>query len=754
MIMQRFKKDPALLFVIVLPALIILAAVMIGVKTSPNYFLPKEITGRFADFDKNLLYCVKSDTDLIKDGFNGLPRGRIISEILTYHADPFFLLGMLLPASFLGFYFRAVYVIKFSLAALSLYCLAKYRIRIRSSYALILSLEWALCAPLLITGQISAVMNMAVILPWGVYFADKYMKGKARLDLAALFFTSAALFISGVPGTLIGVPSLIMMLLILSMANNTKASKMIKHFLVLTLTAIAGALPAAFALIPRFMSLKVDIETGSLFDDAQMNFTMYDLLQKLIPAIGSGTEANAAPAFSFGIFALYLVFLFFLNPAVPVRLKACTLTLFSVVFVFASFGPFNELSSVYGISGAFNTARMICLVFMFIFTAAVSAANMNSAGPVHTYVAALCVILIPLLGNISANDSSMRFYPMYITAAGAVASALFVNSVNKEDLLIKRIVFALCALFVLSFNSGLTLLLSTAGVSDLKIAELSLENVEESVYSGINDISVFGDFDDDDVRFAVADIDLSPQKGEINIFEAANYMAGEEIFKHKETDQVYMEGLMSYGGDFYSLGDGNNELTLGIKKTGNELLFISHEGSVDSVITQNYDNGSYTDEYKGDFFLELSCDSDEMELSYKAEGEEGETVELAVWSVSNEDLIRLNKMFREADGFEFKYVPSDMDYTGTRTAVCSLDYTPGYDISVNGRSAECFEYGGKYAVLLEGGETEYLIKIDTSVSGLTEGIAISVTVLAVSGAVMVYVIYMRKKRGAAADDKH
>ena len=754
MISQRFKKDPALLFVIILPAIFIIAAVLLGVKTSPNYFLPKEITGRFADFDKNLLYGVKHDIELIKDGFEGLPRGRMITEILVDHADPFFLLGMILPSAVLGLYFRAVYVIRFSLAALSLYCLLKYRIKIRSSMALILSLEWALCAPLLITGQISAVMNMAVILPWGVFFADKYMKEKAWCDLAGLTAVSAALFISGVPGTLAGVPSLIMMILLLSISNNKKALKTIKYFLCLTLTVILGAVPAAFALIPRFLILETEVDFSTLFDDAQMNFTMYDLMQKLVPAIGSGTEANAVPAFSFGILALFLVFLFFLNPTIPVRLKASSLTLFSVVFVFASFGPFNKLTSVYGISGAFNASRMICLIFMFMFIAGISAANMKAATPVHTYMAAFCVILIPLLGNISANDSSMRFYPMYVTAACAVACALFVNSLVREDLFIKRIIFMLCALFVLSFNSCLTLLMSTANVSDLKIADLKFEKTEDPAYSGINDVSVFGEFDDENVRYVAADIDLSPQKGEMNIFEAANNLAGEEIFKHKEFEKVYSEGLTDYGGDLYSLGEGNNELTLGVRYSGNEILFISHEGSVDSVLSQNYDNGSYTDDHKGDFFLELSGDSEEMELSYKAEGEEGETVELIIWTVSSEDLIRLNKMLMEADGFEFKYVPADTDYIGTRTVVCSVDYVPGYDITVNGRYASTFNYGGKYAVLLEGGETEYKIKIDTVVSGLTEGQAISLTAFAVSGAIMVYVIYNRKKRGAAQDDKH
>lgn len=754
MILRRFKKDPALLFVILLPAIIITAAVLIGVKTSPNYFLPKEITGRFADFDKDLLYSVKNDIELIKNGFEGMPRGRMITEILIYHADPFFLLGMILPSSVLGLYFRAVYVLRFSLAALSIYCLIKYRIRIRSSLALILSLEWALCAPLLITGQISAVMNMAIILPWGIFFADRFMKEKAVRDLAGLICTAAALFISGVPGSLLGVPSLIMMILLLSISNNKKASKTIKYFLGLSGTVILGAVPAAFALLPRFYALEADIDLGTLFDDAQMNFTMYDLFQKLIPAIGSGTETNAVPAFSFGIFALFLVFLFFFNGAIPVRLKASVLTLFSVVFVFASFGPFNKLTSVYGISGAFNAARMICLVFMFMFVASVSAANMKAAGPVSTYMAALCVILIPLLGNISANESSMRFYPMYMTAACAAACAIFVNSLNKEDLLIKRIVFMLCALFVLSFNSCLTLLLSSANAGDLKIAELAADSTEAPEFSAVNDVSVFGDTEDGEIGFTVADIDLSALKGEMNIFEAVNNMAGEEIFKHKEFEKVYSEGLTAYGGDFYSLGEGNNELTLGVRYSGNELIFLSHEGSVDSVLTQNYDNGSYTDNYKGNYFVELAGDSGEMELSYRVEGEEGETVELVLWSVSSEDLIRLNKMVTESEGYEFKYVPVNTDYTGTRTAVCSVAYAPGYDITVNGKPAQTFDYGGRYAILLEGGEAEYRIKIDTVVSGSTEGFAISLTAFAVSGTIMVYVIYNRKKRGAAADDKH
>ena len=159
----KFSRYYGLIFCFFAAVAIAVAALNTGLLTEPEQFLPKGLTMRSDKMNLNIIHGIDTaleDIELIKTG--------AISDLwrcLTFlRADLFFYLALILPQAAAKTILLTGYYVRFGLCCAAMYYFMSEHIKISKFSSALLAVMYAFSSQIVLTAQIPAMMNMALML--------------------------------------------------------------------------------------------------------------------------------------------------------------------------------------------------------------------------------------------------------------------------------------------------------------------------------------------------------------------------------------------------------------------------------------------------------------------------------------------------------------------------------------------------------------------------------------------------------------
>ncbi|MCR4688628.1 MAG: YfhO family protein [Saccharofermentans sp.] len=706
-------------------------SLLIGVVTATvvfNILMDKQTGGAIFD---GIASCA-TDVAEIRGGAVFADRWSIIS---AQGFDPFFLLALLLPG-FAQNITLAGFFLKFGIAAGIMYVFLNKHTGAAPAFALVLSEVYAFSSQVIFTAQFNAVMNLTILMPLFMCVVDTYLRRRTYTDFIKLSIVTALMGLCYLPGLFAGLPFAIIMTLVMCIALYSGFAKCMKSFASALMPILLGLVIPSFTWIPLLGTYEITFTFEEAYDNAAMNFKLYDILSNMF-AFSSGSMSNInPPVFYIGLITIVLIAIFLMNGKIPFRLKVSVLIISVLTYATMASSFMRWFSLPYGQNPIISASRLIAFTALLMFACGISARNMRDIQTGVIYAAGLIPCAFVVLTGNPGSDITRNTLVLIGTIAGFIAWMLFIKTcaagrANKAFL----IAFLVAAILVIGFNTYKIASLNTIS-HDFTMDPYNEPEESESMgvfydEDGDTDLSVFTD--SNEVRYLILSSDMSQMQGTYldKINAAARAALAENVFDIEELRLASASNLTCPGVGYYSILPGFNSATFNcdIEDGGEYYLCSSFHCPIS--IEQASKTFELQDVYDGPFLHKVDNVAASYGITMYFNANEEETASIALGRLDPDGRDLLNSITRSAEtgeiSFRFDDIPGRAG--GIKMVVTNIPYEPALTVKVNGRTCDTVSYAGLLAFTFSASSDRdtYNIDIDKSVAGLGAGIFISVT---------------------------
>jgi|GEM_PF-5326633 len=714
--------------------IIVAASYLLCVNTTPGQFVSDELTQRTSGFDEDILTAIKEEAEDCRN----LKSGNLqIPKIIDNHIDLFFFAGALLPAHALSAYFTIIWILRFGLAAGSMYLFLKGRMGVKRTYASVIGTTYALQSRLILAGQSASVINMAIIIPQvlaATDYAAERRNFKAYIPLAA---TVAILAASGTPGVICGVPFTVAATLLICMAKGREYRKIFADWTKALGASAVGFCLSAVVTVPRFyedtiFDFKQAIEGNTVY------YTFFDFVSTAFSGSGGSLDYSAVPTVFFGMFTLILFILFFVNSFVPGRLKALMLVSVILCHLCCAVSLLDNLTGIVGVSSMLTASRIICLTALICCCAGISLKNLVGLEKKHIRGAALAILCTLTAIHAFGGAVSYSFLTLYGPAAAALAAAGFISSFRlekvKPQVLVSFLALAMLSAFV---NTFLTLSLGSVESADVVYSF----RPEEDKFTMNIDAEELSVFKTDEDRAIVAP---RPEEDSGTYIDTINYLSeavcGQYLMELSDANTIATYDF-TVDGLLYTTDTGLSSAEYEIFANEGDRIFVYCSFAGDITFTEAGSGALITSLHSGPVLKELEVEDEPVYLTVEVDTTAESAGEISIWTLNEGALSQL-----AASTYQIKNnsVTVNIEEAGDKLMVTSRPYGTANHITYNGSKLNTISYGGYLAADFTASDAGiYEFNIRRNIPGLACGAAVS---LCTAICVVIYVYIRNRKK--------
>ena len=738
------------LFCFLAAVIIAVAGLNIGVYVEPGKIIPTGLSMRSGEMSMKILKGI----DYAIEDIGRIRSGNVsdLWHMLTFvHMDPFFYLALILPKAATKIILIAGYYIRFGLCCSAMYYFMSVHLKLRRLASALLAAMYVFSTQIIYTAQVASLMNMSVMLPVVMSCFDSYMQKRTWKSFFMVCVSSFGLCITGGYGVLIGIPSVILISLLMSISLYSTFKMAFTSWLKILGGIISGLACSMVFVIPGLVSMKPAVNIAESFDKAKVNYTVFDVLRGTFLLRSGSLYTSNAPLFYVGIFTLIAVVLFAVNERIPVRIKVASAVIASVIHISCASSFVNEVLSFYGTSPLINSAKLIGLEMIIFFVAAIGLKNLNSLGRGDFIAGALIPLAYLVVSNNAALSTSLSSSIIICTFLGIIVEASLIYALAKDRLNGKaKIAVLLGVLAMIGINTAFIMFnntLQNLTASEYFTDERGDDDTEKLILDNGFDLPAVCDGD----KYLLVPADLSGYEAKESLIRGINFLS-DSISDEVLFEKIYMDiqdigEFEQEGLDEFMLKSGTNSLRFEpITVTGNERIFVycnSSEGASLKIDTVGSESERV---FNGPFLTELNAGVGKTTLEFNIESEVNESCHISLYKLNENALKAMNSVSGDMSS---RFVLNLKGATGVYTLVLPNTYDPDSEICVNGVDTGSYEYCGKTAVtFIADGSDIMEITYNTKASGILPGALISTFAAACLIVIPVSAIYNKKKKSS------
>ena len=715
----KFRTFCEVAFCFITSALIAFIALNIGLKTEPGKILPEGISMRSGEMSHSILKGIElsmDDIELIRSGRSASGTWRLLSFV---HTDLFFYLALILPQASAKAVLMAGYYLRFGLCSAAMYYFLSKHIKLSRMFSALLAVMYAFSSQLVFTAQFASVMNMALMMPVVMSAFDSYLQKRTWNAYVISGIASFLLIFSGGFGAMVGMPVMILIGLLMCISLYGSFKIMITSWLKLLSTLVFGFGLSAVFTVPGLLSMDFDINVAESFKNASVTYTVFETLRGMFLLRSGGIYQNAAPLFYIGILTVAGVIAFAVNERIPLRLKAASAVIISVIHITCCSSFVNEIISLFGASPLMNSARLIGMEAVLFLIAGIGLKNARGLSRGDHIATCLIPLFFLIISGNSTSGTSLASPVLISTFIGIILEAALIYAYAKDRLTLKKKIFAF--VFILLFVGINAAFIMFNNSIQKKSASEYFKNDNGSGYS--ESLIIDDDMDLPVLRadeYLIVPADLRNYEPGSSVIDDMNYISMqisgrnllEEIFlttsDKKESRQA--------GYDSYLLDAGPNTLSFSpFAVEEGERLFLYCNADNGAAIDILDVNGIVARAYTGPFFTELMCGSGEVKLDLIIDSENEDSCRISLYKLDETALADMKALSGEINGTEFLMDVSSVN--GICTLIVPYSYADS-EIRIDGKTAYTFELCGRLsAVFLSNNTAGMEVSVGSKASG-------------------------------------
>lgn len=652
-----------------------------------------------------------------------------VREILADHTDPLFL--MALPAGCLSIkVFAASVLVRIGLCSTAMFLFLRRRVRTSAAASLMFALSYTLMPQALTYGVMPTIADLMIMLPVVMYAEDVYLCQTTRRNFLILTGVSCLMVLTGAYGILCGIPFALAAALIMTLCRTGRIRKILVSMGGIIPSQILAAGLTAIVQFPRFYNGEVSLKP----ENEKIAYTFFDQLTGMLYGRIPSSVTAGAPAYTTGILVLMLILLFFANRAIPFRVKAAVFLCIAAGHLSAAVPVVDSLVSVYG-DRSFAACRLICLMVLLIFAAAVSIRNISFVSERAVCISEALILAVIVISNSSANEITPTEFTLFFSAAAAVVSGgMLLKGLRGNGTSIKVLfIIAFIAMSVNLYRITPDIITTADSLRGYDSGNVDVDTaglIDKRIPA--EDLPLYGDVEDS-YLLVTADLSyLQPDSAPDALNCAARSALLRDVYGRADYNVIYNHGTSHYGTDLFTFDPsfGQSELIIGVDIGDADRCIVT--SSLDSrvFLTESYIASDRVTTFDMPFIFEITPEDQAFSLRYATTVENVVNGSLSVWTIDRESLQILNDSIRTFDGS----VIEDGDYnwllsfTGPKSVITSIDYDPGIRATAGGRKADTYNYNGLLAVLFESDGSGIMpeIRLKSSKGDLLAGAMISV----------------------------
>ena len=733
---KKIRFDLHLILAFVLPVLIITLA-FTAAQIKPGSVLPEEATLRYSEMDDDILCSVESQIDSwlkIRESFasqDKLDGMEGMQLLITEYLDPFFILSLGLPVSWLQVFYMICYFLRFGLAGITMFLLLDRCVKGERHFSLFMAVLYSASSAAMLSAGSVTLMNLVILFPLLLRHMDVLITGNSFVS-ARYILVSMLVYLSGVTGLIQGWIMTILFALFIAILRYGKFTAVFHSLSRIVINSFIGVVLTGIINIPRLLSIQYETITLEVFEEGEMRYTFFDLVSSVASGRSVDTSDVLVPAFYMGIFTVMLVILLFLNRYIPVRIKAIVTIITVVIYITCSYTAISDVLSFTGISPACQAARLAGLTVILFVSAGVSFKNISGLPKGSIYASILFIIAIVCIANSSENIYGYMNYQLFMTVISAIVTGVYLLSYQEGAKRSYMTAFFTAAFIGLLMNCGYVFMMSDISSEDYEC--VTYEAGSGDRLSMPSKIPVLAD----KASYVIVPGDgFTPEEGD-DPAQAVNKIAKsieiDEVFSVFDTEEIINNGFEIKDGK-YSLTEEESELILGIDLDEGEDVYVG--SGIDVPLTLAEMRFSLYDEpddfsYSGPFLECVAYDGDTFEVQLLGGKSGGKSGHIGVYTLNSHELGKLKMVTKQLVSGRFT-VSSDMagDNKGSKTLITGIPYNDNIKVKVNGRSVETADYLNRVIADIGDVGSEPVVEITAELPGILAGSVLSLAGLAV-----------------------
>lgn len=748
------RNYDGILFCFLAAVIVAIVALNAGLLTEPDKFLPKGLSMRTDELNKNLLHGIDlalEDISIIKAGVGSAELWRLMTFI---HLDLFFYLALILPEAasktilMLGFYVR------FGLCCSAMYYFMSEHIRLNRLPSALLGVMYAFSSQLIFTAQFPSLMNMSFMMPVLLAAFDSYLQKRTWKSYFIVCICSFGLCATGGFGVISGLPSMIFISLLMCISLYRLPGMVFVSWLKLLSGLLVGLFLDAAFVIPGFLPMDIDVNVAESLKNARVTYKVFDLIRGMFLLRSGNISVVGIPIFYIGTVTVAAIVLFALNERIPLRLKVSSGLIVAVIHITCCSSFVNEMVSVFGTAPLLNSSKLICMETVLFFIAGIGLKNVKSLKRGEYIAAALIPLFFLVVSNVDAAGTTLASPIMAVTFIGIIVAASVVYAISTDRLstVSKAVVLILGFVFV-GVNAAFIMFNNTipsAAVSEyFKSYQSSEGNSELTIDKGFEIPAIDGNS-----QYVVVPSDLSKYEAAESPIDDINLMSerisGERLFEEVFTNIDDISGLTPSGIDRYRLSTGRNFLVISpYADSSGDRLFAYCTAKNGGQLKVDADIGNSERVFGGPFITEIDAASTEFTLRFTIHSEDEDTCYISVYRLNENAYRAMMSVSGSANASSFMI--NNKNSSGINTLVLPFSYNDS-KIKINGTEYDTFSFCGKTAVTFDAGESSSMtVTFDEQVSGIIPGVLISLAAAVCLVAIPLIQRYNEKKKAVTAE---
>ena len=750
----KINTVDGVLFCFLASVIIAVFALNIGLVTEPGKILPTGLSMRSGETDTKIIRGI----EIALDDINRIRSGNATDlwRLLTFvHMDLFFYLALILPKAVSKTILLAGYYVRFGLCCSSMFYFLSGHLKLRRLGSALLSVMYTFSSQIIFSAQFASVMNMAIMLPLVMSAFDSYMQKRTWKSFTFVCIASFGLSVTGGFGVITGIPAVILISLLMSISLYSTFRMAFTSWLKLLGGIVTGLLCSMLFVIPGFFSMNFDLNALQSFENAKVNYTVFDLLRGSFMLRSGSMYVSNIPLFYIGILTFVSVILFALNETVPVRIKIASAVIAAVFHISCASSFINEMLSVFGTAPLINTSRLICLEIVLFFTAGLGVKNLKTLKRGEFIAAGLIPLAFLVISNNSSLGTTLASPIIITTFLAMIVEPLIVYAIAKDRLNAKAKASVLVFVFIMvGVNTAFVFFNNT--VQNQAASEYFTDDKEDDasdilIMDNSFDIPAINDSD----SYLLIPADLSRYETGERFIGGINYLsdnASDEVLFEKVYLTVSDIGDFEQDGlDEFMIREGSNSLSFEpVQITGDERMFVYCSYSDGASLKIRTGSSEAERVYTGPFLTELNAEVEPVTLEFNIEADVTESCHISLYKLNEKALNVLDSMSGEIDGSSF--LIDLKNPAGVYTLVLPYAYDSDTGIHINGVDTGSFSFCGKTAVtFISDGSNVMEISIKRRSTGIVPGAVLSA--VSVSCLIVIPVIHMynKKKKNVSAE---
>ncbi|SCW36443.1 membrane protein YfhO [Ruminococcaceae bacterium YRB3002] len=725
---SRYGNIIAPVLALLLPVIIMAAAFMIA-QVPPGKILPVEATLRRNPMDEDVICAVTESREAASEireelaSPNSLVRQKGIDTLLAEYMDLFFLLALMTGDKAGGVILFAAYFLRFGLASIAMYYLLKNRIRAGKYFSVMLSVFYACSSIAFLAAGAIQVMNLLILFPLAFAAMDRMIATDDNVVYLRLVLIFALIFISGMPGIICGSVCILMYSFVAAIMRYRTAGNVLASVCRILAAVIPGFMVSGMVSIPAMLSLDIQQRGTEVFSDAAVEYKLFDFLASASSGMAQNSQDGTCHAIYIGIITLVLIIIMFINPNIPVRIKAVTGIVAVICHILTAYSAFNSLIPFADSSTCYPAALLSGLAVVLVIAAAISVKNIRNAGRGVIYGGGLSVIVLMVIANSSENVYGYMNYQLFMTFISAVGVTVFLLHIAENGSRKTGIIYGVLSCIVLTSNMSYVYMMSDMRPEDYRPVVYADGDCDTPELSTDAELSFLTSRD----RYLILDSGSAPSEEGRDVPSIINEMCDDmgidHVFLPVGTSEIMNIGFVKGEDGRFRICEEDSEMIRGVSLLSEERLFFG--SGLNAPVHMSELNFNISDlpidrKFDGPFLYELTNTTGTFEISMRGDP-----------TGANQGYMELYRLDEDAldvfNGMSFDIAAENrVTGGGAKTLLTGVRYSEDIKISVGGTQVAVYEYLGRTAFTIPS-DLEGVLEISSRNKGAVPGIALTIS---------------------------